>query len=151
MGIDGLFLYGLKKEIADNLKGSRIDKIHQPSKEELVLLLRSFEANKRLLISIRTAAPRISFTETSFENPQEPPMFCMLMRKHLSGARFVGFEDTGLERIAVFCFDSVNEMGDRVSLKLIVELIGKQTNVILLGDDGKIIDCIRRSDLAAGG
>ena len=151
MGIDGLFLYGLKKEIADNLKGSRIDKIHQPSKEELVLLLRSFEANKRLLISIRTAAPRISFTETSFENPQEPPMFCMLMRKHLSGARFVGFEDTGLERIAVFCFDSVNEMGDRVSLKLIVELIGKQTNVILLGDDGKIIDCIRRSDLEAGG
>lgn len=151
MGIDGLFLHGLKKELADALFGTRIDKIHQPSKEELVLLLRSAGVSKRLLICIRASAPRLHFTDSVYENPAEPPMFCMLLRKHLSGARFSHIEDTGFERIAVFCFDAVNEMGDSVTVKLIIELIGKQTNIILVGGDGRIIDSVRRSDLEAGG
>ena len=151
MGIDGLFLYGIKKEISETLNGMRIDRIHQPSKEELVLLLRSSGVGKRLLICARPSAPRIHFTEKTYENPSEPPMFCMLLRKHLSGARFSQIEDTGYERIAVLCFDSVNEMGDSVTVKLAVELIGKQTNIILIGDDGRIIDAVRRSDLEAGG
>lgn len=151
MGIDGLFLRGLKNELAEGLTGTRIDKIHQPSKEELVVSLRSQKANKKLLICVRSSAPRLHFTDTNFENPQEPPMFCMLMRKHFSGARFSCFEDTGLERIAVLCFDAINEMGDPITLKLVVELIGKQTNIIMVGNDGRIIDSVRRSDLESGG
>ena len=151
MGIDGIYLYQLKRELDSGLQNARIDKIHQPSKEELVLLLRSAVGGKRLLISIRPAAPRLNFTENTFENPSEPPMFCMLMRKHLSGARFQGVEDNGFERIVTLLFDGVNEMGDRVSLKLVTELIGKQTNLILVGPDGRIVDSLRRSDIEAGG
>ncbi len=151
MGIDGIFLYQLKKELNEGLQNARIDKIHQPSKEELVLLLRSGVGAKRLLICIRPSAPRLNFTADSFENPQEPPMFCMLMRKHLSGARFSGIEDNGFERIVTLLFEATNEMGDRVKLKLVTELIGKQTNLILVGSDGRIIDSLRRSDIEAGG
>lgn len=151
MGIDGIYLYQLKKELTIGLDNARVDKIHQPSKDELVLLLRSAAGARRLLISIRPSAPRINFTESSFENPAEPPMFCMLMRKYLSGARFSCIEDNGLERMVTLVFDSVNEMGDRVPIKLVTELIGKQTNLILIGQDDRIIDCLRRSDIEAGG
>ena len=152
MGIDGIYLYQLKKELAVSLKDARVDKIHQPSKEELVLQLRSAAiGGQRLLISIRPSAPRINFTDSSYENPAEPPMFCMLMRKHLAGARFVSIEDNGFERVVTFVFSAINEMGDRTEVKLIVELIGKQTNLILVGGDGRIIDSLRRSDIEAGG
>ncbi len=151
MGIDGIYLYKLKEELSLNLQAARVDKIHQPSKEELVMSLRTKDGAKKLLLSIRPTAARIGFTEASFENPSEPPMFCMLMRKYLSGARFSGFQDTGFERIAVLCFESSNEMGDKVQVKLILELIGKQTNLILLGVDGRIADSLRRSDIEAGG
>lgn len=151
MGIDGIFLYNLKNEIASVLEDTRLDKIHQPSKEELVLLFRAAGLSKRLFISIRPSCPRLNFTEHASENPAEPPMFCMLMRKYLAGAKFLGFEDTGFERVASLMFNSINEMGDSVCVKLIIELIGKQTNVILVGGDGKIIDSLRRSDLEAGG
>lgn len=151
MGIDGIFLYQLKTEIENGLCNARIDKIHQPSKEELVLLLRSASGAKRLLISIRPSAPRINFTQNTFENPSEPPMFCMLMRKYLSGARFAGVEDNGFERIVTLLFEGTNEMGDRVRFRLITELIGKQTNLILVDANDKIVDSLRRSDIEAGG
>lgn len=150
MGIDGIFLYKLKKEIADVLGGTRIDKIHQPSKEELVLLFRKSGVSKRLLICIRPSTPRIHFTETVSENPSEPPMFCMLMRKHLGGAKFSHIEDTGFERVVTLVFSCLNEMGDSVTFKLITELIGKQTNLILVGNDGRIVDSLRRSDIESG-
>ncbi|MBQ3550379.1 MAG: NFACT family protein [Clostridia bacterium] len=151
MGIDGIYLYQLKTEIENGLNNARIDKIHQPSKEELVLLLRSASGAKRLLISIRPSAPRINFTQNTFENPSEPPMFCMLMRKYLSGARFIRVEDNGFERVVTLLFEGTNEMGDRVRFSLVTELIGKQTNLVLVGADGRIIDSLRRSDIEAGG
>lgn len=147
MGIDGIFLYGLKREINDACQNARVDKIHQPSKEELVLSLRSAMGNRKLFISAKPSSSRIGFIEESLENPAEPPMFCMLLRKYLSGAKYLKTEDTGFERIAVFLFNSVNELGDNITVKLIVELIGKQTNIILVGNDGRIIDAVRRSDL----
>ena len=101
MGLDGLFLYALKNELGSALVGAKVDKIHQPSKDELVLLLRQNNKNVKLLISIRQSSPRIHLTEQTFENPNEPPMFCMLLRKHLQSARFSKFQATGLERIAV--------------------------------------------------
>ncbi len=151
MGIDGIFLLGLKSEIAEGLIGTRVDKIHQPSKEELVFLFRAAGVNRRLYISIRPSSPRLNFTASVSENPPEPPMFCMLLRKHLGGAKFLSIEDCGFERIAVLKFQSTNEMGDIVSPKLCIEFIGKQTNVILIGGDGRIIDSIRRSDLENDG
>ncbi len=147
MGIDGIFLYQLKKEIADTLQSTRIDKIHQPSSEELVILFRAAGVSKRLIISIRPSSPRLHFTEAVYENPAEPPMFCMLMRKHLGGARFSHVEDTGFERVVTLVFNCLNEMGDSVTYRLVTELIGKQTNLILVADDGKIVDCLRRSDI----
>ncbi len=150
MGLDGIFLYQLKNEIASVLNGTRIDKIHQPSREELVILFRGIGVSKRLLISIRPSCPRIHFTEMQTENPAEPPMFCMLMRKLLGGGRFSCIEDTGFERIVSLRFDCTNEMGDSVSYRLITELIGKQTNLILVGPDGKIVDSLRRSDIESG-
>lgn len=151
MGIDGLFLSKLKEEIEFGCKNTRVDKIHQPSKEELVILLRSFGVSKRLLICIKPSAPRVNFTGSNYENPGEPPMFCMLLRKHLSGARFIKIDDNGLERVATFVFEGTNEMGDTVTVKLIAELIGNKTNLILLGGDDRIIDSLRRSDIESGG
>ncbi len=150
MGLDGLFLYALKNELGSALVGAKVDKIHQPSKDELVLLLRQNNKNIKLLISIRQSSPRIHLTEQTFENPNEPPMFCMLLRKHLQSARFSKFQATGLERIAVLCFDAVSELGDSVVIKLAVELIGKHTNIILIGSDGRIIDALRRSNIESG-
>ena len=150
MGLDGLFLYGLKNELSANLTGAKVDKIHQPSKDELVVLLRHNNKNVKLLISVKQSSLRIHLTEQGFENPSEPPMFCMLLRKHLQGARFNCFQDTGFERIAIFCFDAVNELGDAVVIKLAVELIGKQTNIILIGSDDRIIDALRRSNIESG-
>ena len=99
MALDGITLSMLKNELAEKLIGARIDKIHQPSKEELVISLRWNGGNGKLLISASANGPRIHFTESSVDNPKNPPMFCMLMRKHLSGAKLVEIEQFGFERM----------------------------------------------------
>ncbi len=147
MSIDGIFLAKLKTELECTLQNTRVEKIHQPSKEELVVLLRSFHESHRLLIQIRPSSFRLGLVEAGYENPAEPPMFCMLLRKHLSGAKFSHIEQSGYERVLSICFNAINEMGDPVLLKLVVELTGKQTNIIFVGHDGRIIDCVRKSDI----
>ena len=147
MAVDGVFLKLLKEETAKQLNNSKVDKIYQPSKDELVILFRSFGPALRLYINVKPSAARFNFIDSIPENPSSPPMFCMLLRKKLCGARFIGIEDNGFERICIFVFESHNELGDTVVLKLAVELIGKQPNVILVGSDGKITDSIRRSDI----
>ncbi|HQQ89944.1 MAG TPA: NFACT family protein, partial [Oscillospiraceae bacterium] len=92
--------------------GARIDKIHQPSKEELVLALRWNGGSGKLMLSAAASAPRIHFTEKGFDNPKSAPMFCMLMRKHLSGAKLIGIEQFGLERILHLSFSTYNDLGD---------------------------------------
>ena len=144
MALDGITLSMLKNEIAEKLIGARIDKIHQPSKEELVIALRWNGGNGKLLISASANGPRIHFTEASVDNPKNPPMFCMLMRKHLSGAKLVEIEQFGLERMLHLSFSTYNEFGDPVIIKLAVEIMGRHSNIMLLGPDGKIIDAIKR-------
>ena len=144
MALDGITLSMLKNEIAEKLIGARIDKIHQPSKEELVIALRWNGGNGKLLISASANGPRIHFTEASVDNPKNPPMFCMLMRKHLSGAKLVEIEQFGLERMLHLSFSTYNEFGDPVIIKLAVEIMGRHSNIMLLGADGKIIDAIKR-------
>ncbi len=144
MALDGITLSMLKNEISEKLIGARVDKIHQPSKEELVLSLRWNGGNGKLLISASASSPRIHFTESSVDNPKNPPMFCMLMRKHLSGAKLIEIEQFGLERMLHLSFATYNEFGDPVVIKLAVEIMGRHSNIMLIGPDGRIIDAIKR-------
>ncbi len=146
MPLDGIFLKNLSKELKA-LSGSRIDKIFQPSRDELVFLLRSAGFSGRLLLSAKSGMARVHLTNMSFENPAVPPMFCMLMRKHLSGAKLLDVTVNGYERVITFQFSATDEMGDRRVLSLTAELIGNQSNIILINDDGRIIDALRRSDI----
>lgn len=144
MALDGIFLSMLKKEMEKTLIGARVDKIHQPSREELIMALRWNGGTGKLLFSASASAPRVHFTESAIDNPKAPPMFCMLMRKHLSGAKLIAIEQFGLERLLHFSFSTYNELGDPVVLKLAVEIMGRHSNIILIGNDGKIIDSIKR-------
>jgi len=96
------------------------------------------------MLSAAASAPRIHFTEKGFDNPKSAPMFCMLMRKHLSGAKLIGIEQFGLERILHLSFSTYNDLGDPVTLKLAVEIMGRHSNIILIGEDGRIVDSIKR-------
>lgn len=144
MALDGIMLSMLKNEVSEKLIGARIDKIHQPSKEELVISFRWNGGNGKLLISAAANSPRIHFTESSVDNPKNPPMFCMLMRKHLGGAKLVEIEQFGLERMLHLSFSTYNEFGDPVIVKLAVEIMGRHSNIMLIGPDGRIIDAIKR-------
>lgn len=146
MAFDGGFLY----KIVDELKEAvdcHIDKISQPSKDELVFLFRKKGFVKRLLITVKNGSARLHFTENKYENPDIPPNFCMLLRKYLSSARLIDIKQAGLERVVELVFSATNELGDTVKLSLICELIGNQANAILLREDGTIIDALRHSDV----
>lgn len=147
MAIDGAYLHCLRQEIETRLQGARVDKIHQPSKEELVLALRSLSGNFKLYLSARVNSPRVHFTEIALENPPSPPMFCMLLRKRLTGARLVAVRQIGLERVLYFDFDAINELGDMVRLTLAVEVMGRYSNIILIDGDDRVVDAIKRVDL----
>ncbi|MDO4458688.1 MAG: NFACT RNA binding domain-containing protein [Clostridia bacterium] len=146
MALDGIYLRHLKAEIENNLIGGRVDKIYQPSRDELVFVMRTREANYKLLLSARPDTARINFTSTKPENPKTPPMLCMLMRKRLQSAKLIEVEQKGLERAVTFKFDAVNELGDHVVLSLVCEIMGKYSNIIFVNEEGKIIDALRRVD-----
>lgn len=146
MALDGIFLHKLKEELKGNI-GSYIDKIHQPSKNELVFLLRSKEGAKRLVISVAPSRTHLNITHNKSENPDKPPMFCMLLRKYLGSARLCDIKQTGFERILTFIFSSTNEMGDTIYPQLVCEMISSRPNIILCSEDGRIIDAVRHSNL----
>jgi len=146
MALDGATLHLLSRELTEKLAGTRVDKIQQPSREELVLVMRGREGTYRLLISTRAACPRINITPQNIENPAQPPMFCMLMRKKLGGARLDGIRQQGMDRVLMLDFDAVSELGDRVRLTMIVEIMGRCSNAVLVDADGKIIDALKRVD-----
>ncbi len=146
MPFDGAFLHCMSNELSQAVD-CHIDKIYQPSKEELVFLLRKKGFVKRLLINIKSGTSRVQFTENKFENPEKPPMFCMLMRKHLLSGKLIRISQPDLERVIIFTFSSMNEMGDITELDLICELLSGSANVILADKTGKIIDCLRHSDI----
>lgn len=146
MALDGIFLHHLKNEISDFAVDSRVDKIHQPSRDELVITLRSREGSKRLLISCNADAARIHFTDYPPENPPKPPMFCLLLRKRLTGAWVTSIVQEDLERILRINFSGTDELGDRVNYSLIVEIMGRYSNIIFVDKDDKIIDSVKRID-----
>ena len=144
MAFDAFFLSAVLQEIRDKAIGSRVEKIHQPSRDTLLLLLKCSTGREKLLLAANPASPRLHLTGESPENPAEPPMFCMLLRKHLSGARLSAITQPAMERLAIFTFDCIDELGDPVQKKLIAELMGRTCNIYLLGPDNRIIDCLRR-------
>lgn len=147
MAFDGTFLSRIKNEINDNMLGAKIDKITQPSREEIILHLRRSGGGGKLLLSAGAGSPRIHFTSASPDNPKAPPMFCMLLRKHLSGAKLTGARQMGLDRILMLDFDTSNELGDMTSISIAIEIMGRHSNIIVIGPDGKIIDSVKRVDM----
>lgn len=147
MAFDAYFLTAVLDEIRTKATGARVEKIHQPSRDTVILLLRCEEGREKLLFAANPTAPRLHLTTASPENPPEPPMFCMLLRKHLSGARLAAVTQPPMERAAAFTFDCTDEMGFPVRKQLVAELMGRTCNLYLLGPDGRIIDCLRRVGL----
>ena len=144
MPLDAITVSALCAELKGRLEGGRIDKVQQPERDMLLISLRSGGENLRLLLSAGTGSARAHITRAHFENPPEAPMFCMLMRKHLVGARILSVSQPELERMLIFDLDSRDELGIASNKRLIVEMIGRSSNVILVGEDGRIIDCMRR-------
>lgn len=126
--------------------GTRVDRVFQPNRDELILAFRGFSAAYKLLISARANSARVNLTTIPVENPQQPPMLCMLLRKKLQGAKLLEITQPDLERALMLKFDSVNELGDHVELTLAVEIMGRYSNIILVDENGKIIDALKRVD-----
>lgn len=148
MALDGIFLSLTKNEILDLAVNGKVDKIHQPSREELVIHLRTKNGTKKLFLSVRANSPRIHFTEHAPDNPSTPPMFCMLMRKRLLNATLTDIRQLELDRVLYLDFDAVNEIGDREKLTLSIEIMSKYSNIMLIDQNGKIIDALKRIDLS---
>ena len=147
MALDGVFLRHIKKELEQKLINSKVDKVYQPVKDQIILGMRSREGNYKLLISARANSPRINITTSTTENPKVPPMLCMLLRKRLSGARLRSIIQPELERVLMLTFEAVNELGDTVTLQLAVEIMGQYSNIIFIDENGIIIDAVKRVDL----
>ena len=147
MALDGIFLRHIKNELEGILIDSRVSQVYEPNRDELIINLRTFDGNKRLLLSTRADSPRIGITDYSVENPDKPPMFCMLLRKRLTSAKLTAIRQPGLERMLFLDFDSVNELGDKVKLTLAVEIMGKHSNIVLVDGEGVIVDALKRVDV----
>lgn len=145
MALDGAFLNNVKRELGV-LIGGRVDKISQPSREEIVITFRTRGGNEKLLFSAAAGSARVNITKAAIENPKVPPMFCMLMRKHLGNGRLLDIRQDGLERILYFDFEAMNELGDMVKITLAAEIMGRCSNLVIINSEGKIIDSIKRVD-----
>lgn len=145
MPLDAIFLGALKEELALQILGKKIDKVLQPERDLIILSLRGSGGQAhRLLISVGSEDTRIHLTGYRYENPKTPPMFCMLLRKHISGAEIKDITQPPGERVLAFKLESSDAMGIKSEKYLIVEMIGRRTNVILKGKNNMIIDCLRR-------
>ena len=148
MPFDAIFLSAVTQELQPFTVGTRIDKVQQPTRDTILLSLRSREGNYRLLLSASANHPRIHLTQAKYEQPAQPPMFCMLLRKHLTGGRIRSLTQLPAERAVDLCMECTDELGELSDRHLYLELMGRNSNLILTGADGRIIDCLRRVDFA---
>ena len=146
MALDGAMLHLIKKELEQGILDAKVDKVFQPSREMLILAMRGKNKNRKLLISASANSARIHFTERAVENPAQPPMLCMLLRKRLCGARLSAIEQPGLERVLLLKFDAHNELGDEITLTVAVEIMGRHSNIVLIDERGLVIDAVKRID-----
>jgi len=144
MPLDAVCLSGVVRELREALTGLRIEKVQQPARDQVIL---TFRGNKKLLLCAGASQARIHLTGVSRENPAAPPMFCMLLRKHLGGGRLTDIEQPALERAVILSVEIVDELGEPGVRKLAVECMGRYSNLILLDGQDRIIDCLRRVDM----
>lgn len=146
MPLDAICLGAVTEELNHVLTGCRVEKVYQPDRDEIVLQTRGQGGARRLLVSIAAGAPRVHFIDAARENPATPPMFCMLLRKHVQGAKIAAVVQPAVERMLTIELDTTDEMGVACKKHLVCELMGKHSNVILCGEDNRIIDAMRRVD-----
>ena len=146
MPFDAVFLSAVVGELNDFLPGCRIDKVQQPERETVLLTVRGRQGSRRLLLSASTSHPRIQFTDESFENPAQPPMFCMLLRKHLQGGRILSVRQLPMERAVDLTAECTDELGESSEKHLFLELMGRNSNLIFTDRELRIHDCLRRVD-----
>lgn len=146
MPFDGIVAKSIVDELSVKLSSGRIEKVFQPEADEIVLLVRAWNKNHKLVLSASANYPRIHLTEAVKENPAAPPVFCMLLRKHLSGGKILSFEFNDYERIIGIVIEAVNELGDISEKKLVIEIMGRYSNIILLNSENKILDAIKHID-----
>ncbi len=148
MALDGIFLRHIKNEIEKEALGARVNQIYQPNRDELVIVLRNYEGMKKLLLSARANSPRVNFCVNTPENPAQPPMFCMLLRKRLGGGKLTAVRQLGCDRVLFLDFECINELGDLETLSVVCEIMGMYSNLIVINrDTGVIIDALKRVDL----
>ena len=145
MALDGIVLNSIKYELINKLIGGRIDKIYQPEKDEIIINIRNNSANYKLLLTSNSSSPRIHLTTLSRKNPEQAPMFCMLLRKHLYGSNIIEIKQLQLDRVIEIVFECKDELKTTVKKSLIIEIMGKHSNIIFINYDNKIIiDSIKR-------
>lgn len=151
MPLDAICMTALAAELRDKLVGGKVDKIYQPTRDEVVLHMRAGRDNVKLLLSANPAHPRAHLTNITRENPETPPMFCMLLRKYFTAGRLLELSQPAMERLLDFRFETLSELGDRVERRLVLECIGRRSNLIMLDGEGRITDSLRRveADLSA--
>lgn len=144
VALDGIFLHALCLELKDNILNGKVDKVNQPEKDEIVITIRKDNKNTRVLISASSNYPRIHITEKSKANPMQPPMFCMLLRKYLIGAKLINIEQKHCDRVLCLDFESRDEMGFDSIYTLIVEIMGRHSNITLIRKrDNIVMDSIK--------
>ena len=146
MPLDAITMTAVARELRTALIGGKVDKIYQPTRDEVVLHMRAGGGNVKLLLSANPAHPRAQLTDIPRENPETPPMFCMLLRKYFVGGRILDISQPPMERLLEFRFETLNDLGDRVERRLVLECIGRKSNLIMLDGEGRITDCMRRVD-----
>ena len=146
MPLDAITMTAVAAELRERLIGGKVDKIYQPTRDEVVLHMRANGGNVKLLLSANPAHPRAQLTDIPRENPETPPMFCMLLRKYFLGGRVLDISQPPMERVLDFKFETLNDLGDRVERRIVLECIGRKSNLIMLDGAGRITDCMRRVD-----
>ena len=151
MAYDGIVVSAIAKELSEVLVGGRIDKIHQPEKDTILISVRTRSGGYRLILCANPSCARVHLASSGMENPMSPPMFCMLLRKHIGSGKITLIEQPDFERIIRIHIESYDELGDLSEKVLICELMGKHSNIILINKDGKIIDSVYHIDLSISG
>ena len=143
MPLDAICMQAVVRETAAQIENTCIEKIQQPVRDQVILLLRG---GRRLLLNAGASQPRLHLTWQLRDNPAQPPMFCMLLRKHLAGGRLLRLEQEPLERVVTLTIRAVDELGEQSDYRLILEAMPRHANLILVDREGRIVDCLRRVD-----
>lgn len=146
MSYDGFVTHAIANELNNVLIGGKIDKVHQPERDELILQIRTQGETHRLLLSANASHPRVHLTQIAKDNPMNPPMFCMLMRKHFQGNKILQIVQDGFDRILRIETEGRNEMGDICRKDIIVEIMGRHSNIILVDENNRIMDSAKHVD-----